>query len=265
LVVQNSQCLILTCQVIKYILFDCDNTLVLSEHLAFEACTELTNEVLKAYGIDKVFTLKELLTDYVGMNFRGMLVKMQEIYKFTIPPAELDTRVNEEVDRVVAKLLQKAEPCEGAPEQVEKIKQEGKIPMAVVSTSAKPRVIASLVKTGMGNGRYWSDDHVFSAATSLVPPSSKPDPAIYLHACKVLGVKPEEAVAVEDSKSGATAAMRAGIPCIGYVGVYGLEDGPEKMKQMEQVLLEQCKVKAIMHNWSEFQDCLKKVDAAAQL
>jgi beta-phosphoglucomutase-like phosphatase (HAD superfamily) len=250
---------------VKYILFDCDNTLVLSEHLAFEACTELTNEVLKAHNVDKVFTIKELLTDYVGMNFRSMLVKMQEIYKFTIPPAELEARVSQEVDRVVAKLEQKAEPCEGAPEQVERIKQEGKIPMAVVSTSAKPRVIASLVKTHMGNGRYWPDDHVFSAATSLNPPSGKPDPAIYLHACKVLGVEPKDCVAVEDSKSGATAAMRAGIPCIGYVGVYGLEDGEEKMKQMEKVLLEQCKCKVIMHNWSEFPECLKTVDAAAQL
>lgn len=250
---------------VKYILFDCDNTLVLSERLAFEACTELTNEVLKAYGIDKVFTVHELLTDYVGMNFRSMLVKMQEIYKFKIPADDLERRVGEEVDRVVAKLLQKAEPCEGAPEQVERLHKEGKIPMAVVSTSAKPRVIASLVKTNMGNGRYWPDDHVFSAATSLDPPSSKPDPAIYLHACKVLGVKPEDAVAVEDSKSGATAAMRAGIPCIGYVGVYGLEDGEEKMKQMEKVLLEQCKCKAIMHHWSEFPEMLKKVEAAAHI
>jgi len=250
---------------VKYILFDCDNTLVLSERLAFEACTELTNEVLKAYNVDKVFTVHELLTDYVGMNFRGMLVKMQEIYKFTMPQAELDKYFGTEVDRVVAKLLEKAVPCEGAPEQVERIKQEGKIPMAVVSTSAKPRVIASLVKTGMGNGRYWSDDPAFSAAPTLDPPSSKPDPAIYLHACKVLGVKPEDCVAVEDSKSGATAAMRAGIPCIGYVGVYGLEDGEEKMKQMEQVLSEQCKCKVIMRNWSEFPECMKAVEAAAQL
>jgi beta-phosphoglucomutase-like phosphatase (HAD superfamily) len=246
-------------------LFDCDNTLVLSEKLAFEACTELTNEVLKKYGIDKVFTVHELLTDYVGMNFRSMLVKMQEIYKFTMPSEDLEKFVSMEVNRVVAKLLEKATPCEGAPEEVEKIHKEGKIPMAVVSTSAKPRVIASLVKTNMGNGRYWSDDHVFSAATSLDPPSSKPDPAIYLHACKVLGVKPEDAVAVEDSKSGATAAMRAGIPCIGYVGVYGLEDGEEKMRQMEKVLLEQCKCKVIMYNWSEFPECLKKVQATSHI
>jgi len=34
---------------VKYILLDCDNTLCLSERLAFEACTDLTNELLEKY------------------------------------------------------------------------------------------------------------------------------------------------------------------------------------------------------------------------
>jgi beta-phosphoglucomutase-like phosphatase (HAD superfamily) len=192
-----------------------------------------------------------------------MMVGLQKKHNFTMPHSELEDYVSMEVDRVVAKLQAKATPCPGAPEQVEALK--GKYPMAVVSTSAKPRVIASLEKTGMGHGKYWSDDHVFSAATSLNPPSSKPDPAIYLHAAKVLGVKPEECVTVEDSKSGATAAMRAGIPCIGYVGVYKLEEGEEKMKQMEQILTEQCKCAAIMYDWKEFPECLKKIDPQIKL
>jgi len=245
--------------VIKYILFDCDNTLVLSEKLAFEACADLTNELLEKHKVEaKKYTGHDLLEDFVGMNFRGMMVALQKKHNFTMAAEELDDYVDREVGKVVEKLMQKAVPCPGAPEEVEKLK--GKFPMSVVSTSAKPRVIASLLKTGLGNGKYWSDDHVFSAATSLDPPSSKPDPAIYLHAAKVLGVKPEECVTVEDSKSGATAAMRAGIPCIGYVGVYKLEEGEEKEKQMVKVLEEQCKVGAIMYNWSEFQDCLKKID-----
>jgi beta-phosphoglucomutase-like phosphatase (HAD superfamily) len=192
-----------------------------------------------------------------------MMVGLQKKHNFTMPSDELDDYVDREVGAVTAKLSQKATPCPGAPEEVEKL--AGKYPMAVVSTSAKPRVIASLLKTGLGNGKYWPDEHVYSAATSLKPPSSKPDPAIYLHAAKELGVKPEECVTVEDSKSGATAAMRAGIPCIGYVGVYKLEEGEEKEKQMAKTLTEQCNCKAIMYNWTEFQDCLKKIDPAVKL
>jgi len=36
---------------ITTLLFDCDNTLVLSEELAFEACAELANEILASRNI----------------------------------------------------------------------------------------------------------------------------------------------------------------------------------------------------------------------
>ena len=80
---------------------------------------------------------------------------------------------------------------------------------------------------------YFPHDYVFSAATSLEKPTTKPNPAIYLHACKHIGVHPGECVAVEDSKSGATAAFRAGIPCIAYVGCY---HGAKKQKEIAEVL-----------------------------
>lgn len=193
------------------------------------------------------------------MNFRGMVLRLQEKHHFTMEAAELDDYVDQEVGRVVKKLLEKAVECPGVTEELEKLKAAG-IKMSVVSTSAKPRVIASLVKTGLGEGKYWPDEHVYSAATSLNPPSSKPDPAIYLYAAEQLGFKPEECVTVEDSKSGATAAMRAGIPCIGYVGIYGLEEGKEKEEEMAKALTETCKVKTVMYDWKNFQQHLKEVD-----
>jgi len=243
---------------VKYILLDCDNTLVLSERLAFEACTELTNEILEKHNISDRYTVDQLLETFVGQNFRGMIKGLQERHNFKMEPAEIDDYVDRELGAVTLKLSQKATECPGATEELEKLKQMG-YPMAVVSTSAKPRVVASLQKVGIDH--YFPNEHVYSAATSLNPPSSKPDPAIYLYACKELGVKPEECVTVEDSKSGATAAKRAGIPLIGYVGVYRIEEGEEKEKQMAKVLTEECGAKAIMYNWSEFQDCLKKVES----
>jgi len=140
-------------------------------------------------------------------------------------------------------------------------RRHGRQPAApsVVSTSAKPRVVASLEKVGID--KYFPNEHVYSAATSLNPPSSKPDPKIYLYACEQLGVKPEECVTVEDSKSGATAAMRAGIPTIGYVGVYGIEEGKEKMEQMAKVLKEQCNAAAIMYDWKDFPGLLNQIEA----
>jgi len=245
---------------VKYILLDCDNTLCLSERLAFEACTDLTNELLEMYKIPDRYTVDDLLEAFVGQNFRGMMVGLQKKHNFQMPADQLEEYVGKELGAVTAKLKAKCKPCPGAPEEIERLKQAG-YPMSVVSTSAKPRVVASLEKTGID--KYFPNEHVYSAATSLDPPSSKPDPKIYLYACEQLGVKPSETVTVEDSKSGATAAMRAKIPCIGYVGVYGIEEGKEKMEQMAKILKEQCNCVEIMYDWKEFPELLKKVEASS--
>ncbi|CAO2654962.1 Nn.00g116950.m01.CDS01 [Neocucurbitaria sp. VM-36] len=242
----------------KYIMLDCDNTLVQSERLAFEACADLTNIVMEKHNIDTRYTADSLLEDFVGHNFRGMLKGLQKKHNFTMPEDELEDFVEQELGAVTRKLSQKAVECPGVTNELNKLKEQG-YPMSVVSTSAKSRVVASIEKAGIAH--FFPPEHVYSAATSLDPPSSKPDPAIYIYAAEQLGVKPSEAITVEDSKSGATAAMRAGIPCIGYVGIYGIEEGKEKMDQMAKLLTEETKCAAIMYDWKEFQECLKKVEA----
>jgi len=243
---------------VKYILLDCDNTLCKSERLAFEACADLTNEVLEKYGIPDRYDTDSLLEDFVGNNFRNMLIGLQKKHNFTMSQKDVEDYVDMELGRVTQKLSEKCEECPGVTEQLEWAKAQG-YPMSVVSTSAKPRVVASLKKTGLM--RFFEDKHVYSAATSLSPPSSKPDPKIYLYACEQLGVKPEEVLTVEDSNSGATAAMRANIPTIGYVGIYGIEEGKEKEDQMAEKLTTNCKAAVIMHDWKEFPECIKKIEA----
>ncbi|WPH00133.1 Hypothetical protein R9X50_00295600 [Acrodontium crateriforme] len=243
---------------VKYILLDCDNTLCQSERLAFEACAELTNEVLKKHDIPDRYDVDSLLEDFVGHNFRNMLIGLQKKHNFTMTADEVDEYVAMELGKVTQKLSEKCVECPGVTEQLEWARKQG-YPMAVVSTSAKPRVIASLKKTNLM--RFFTDEKVFSAASSMPKPSSKPDPAIYLWACDKLGVKPEECLTVEDSKSGATAGMRAGIPLIGYVGIYKLEEGAAKEKQMAETLTEVTKAEVIMYDWKEFPECVKKIEA----
>ncbi|KAI9672653.1 MAG: hypothetical protein M1831_000088 [Alyxoria varia] len=245
---------------ITQILFDCDNTLVLSESLAFEACSDLANEILEKQGKPERYTGPSLLSEFVGYNFRGMLVGLQKKHNFSLPQDELDEYVEKELGAVVKKLNEKAEPCAGVMPVLEKYHEEKKYKLAIVSSSALSRVKASIAHTRMDH--FFNPDHVFSAATSLEKPTSKPDPAIYLHACKVLGVQPGECVAIEDSRSGATAAKNAQIPLIGYVGPYYEEGGEEKVKSMEKVLKDECGALAIMHHWKEFDECMEKVIAA---
>jgi len=239
---------------ITQILFDCDNTLVLSEELAFEACADLANEILEKQGISDRYTGNQLIVDFVGQNFRGMMVSLQKKYEFELSSEELDRYVKEEENAVIKKLEEKGQPCIGAMDELDKLAASKKYGLAVVSSSALRRVQASLKK--VGQDKYFPIDHVFSAATSLEKPTTKPDPAVYLHSLKVIGKKAEECVAVEDSKSGATAAVRANIPTIAYVGSYPTM---EKQKEVAKTLTDLgCKV--VMYNWSEFDECMKKIE-----
>ncbi|KAK4153143.1 HAD-like domain-containing protein [Chaetomidium leptoderma] len=240
---------------INTLLLDCDNTLVLSEELAFEGCADLINEIAttKNVPLDKPFTGESLIIEFVGQNFRGMMVSLQKRFNFEMTDAELDDYVRREEDVVIAKLEEKLVSCEGADDVLAKLAASGKYKLAVVSSSALRRVQASIDK--VGQAKYFGDD-VYSAATSLPKPTSKPDPAIYLHAMEKLGKKADECVAVEDSKSGTLSGVRAGLKVIGYVGPYK-EEEREKMVG----ILKEAGAVIIMQDWNEFDACLAKVDS----
>lgn len=228
--------------------------MVLSEELAFEACAELANEILEKYGIPDRYTGDQLIKDFVGQNFRGMMISLQAKYKFEMDKAELEEYVKKEEDKVIAKLEAKAKPCVGATEAIEKLYNSKKYGLAVVSSSAQRRVRASMIK--VSQDQYFDPDKVFSAATSLEKPTSKPDPAIYLYALDYVKKTPAETVAVEDSKSGCLSAIRAGIPVIAYVGSY---NGEEMQEEMGKRLMD-IGARVVMKDWSEFDKCLEIVE-----
>lgn len=180
---------------------------------------------------------------------------------FEIPPAKFDAYVAKELDAVIANLRKKAKPCVGVHAVLDQLQKENKYKLAIVSSSAMPRVVASIEVTEMDHYFDKPEKGIFSAASSIDPPTSKPNPAIYLHACKVLGYKPSECIAIEDSRSGATAAKNAGIPLLGYVGPY-YDETPEKVKSMEKLFSDELGAFAVMHNWSEFFDLVKKYESS---
>ena len=206
-------------------------------------------------GLNQEYTGESLIVNFVGQNFRGMMTTLQKQFNFKLEQEELDTYVQTEVDRVITKLEAKAEPCDGSMEVLAKLHDEKKYKLAVVSSSALRRVLVSIAKTGQD--KYFPTGEVYSAATSLPKPTSKPDPAIYLHVLEKYGAKPEECVAVEDSISGATAAIRAKIPLIGYVGAYHTD--AEKREISGRLAELGCK--NVMSHWDEFEKCLAAIEA----
>jgi HAD superfamily hydrolase (TIGR01509 family) len=209
---------------------------------------------LEAHGIPDRYTGDQLIKDFVGQNFRGMMVSLQNKYNFEIDAEKLEGYVTKEEDKVIAKLEEKAKACIGATEELEKLYASKQYGLAVVSSSALRRVVASIKR--VGQDKFFDGIKIFSAATSLPKPTSKPDPAIYLYALEQVGKTAGETVAVEDSKSGALSAVRAGIPVIAYVGSY---NGEETQKEMAKVLTD-LGAKTVMYNWSEFEDRMKDIE-----
>jgi len=241
---------------ITTLLFDCDNTLVLSEELAFEGCAEVANALCrdKEVALAADLTGPALMSEFVGQNFRGMLASLQARHGFSLTAAEADALVRREEDVVIAKLRAALKPCEGADAALERIAAARRpYTRAVVSSSALRRVRASLET--VGQDRFFAPEHVFSAASSLDPPSSKPDPAVYLHALATLDRRAGECVAVEDSRSGTLSAARAGIPVLGYVGPY-----PEGQKQEMARRLTESGAVVIMGHWDELEEKLAEIE-----
>ena len=82
----------------------------------------------------------------------------------------------------------------------------GRVPVAVVSGSARAEIEPVLAKAGL-----------LESVTAIVASDdigrSKPDPEGYLIALQMLGVEAAQAAAVEDSEAGVEAAKAAGLYC----------------------------------------------------
>lgn len=83
--------------------------------------------------------------------------------------------------------------------------------LAVASSSPSTWVRPHLDRLGL--------DGYFPVVSCADPPTpGKPDPTVYLEACAELGVDPSDALAIEDSTHGVSAAMAAGMRCIAVPG-----------------------------------------------
>lgn len=94
----------------------------------------------------------------------------------------------------------------GAKEALSRLKQKG-FKVALATATPVERASRQLKETGI----YEYFDEIVSAAGVE---RGKPAPDVYLAACRLLGEKPEDCVAVEDSPNGVRSAYDAGLRVI---------------------------------------------------
>jgi beta-phosphoglucomutase-like phosphatase (HAD superfamily) len=233
---------------LQALLCDADGNLFPSEEPAFEASAEVTNRFLAELGSAQRYTAEELRLASTGMNFRTTSRRLA--VEAGSPDVDIEPWVVEEKRAVTAYLGKVLRPHEETTTAVTELARY--LRPAVVSSSALTRLDACFRATGLAE--LLPADVRFSAEDSLPVPTGKPDPAVYLHACRQLGVEPAAGLAVEDSVAGTLSAVRAGCPTVGNL----LFVQPQEREERAAALREAGAL-AVVGSWRELADLLLPV------
>jgi beta-phosphoglucomutase-like phosphatase (HAD superfamily) len=211
---------------LRVLLLDADGSLFPSEAPAFDASADVTNRFLAALGIEVTYTPEQLLATTTGKNFRTTAVDLAAAHGVALEPAPapsrggrrptltppmLDDWVAEEKHLVSAHLGQVMRPDAAVLGPLRRLAE--RYQLAAVSSSALSRLDECFRATGLAE--LIPAERRYSAEDSLPTPTSKPDPAVYLHALARLRVEASQTIAVEDSVPGARSAVAAGIATVG--------------------------------------------------
>ena len=195
---------------IKQLIFDCDGVLVDSEIIAAQVMVEL----LEKSGI--IITLEYYLHNCTGKTFSGLKKELSE--QFTTPlPDDFLYEVTTLMDK---KARTDLKPIPN----IHRVLEQSKLPKAVVSNSDVYQIKHAINHINIA---HHFSDNIFSSQMVKLP---KPDPGIYLLAAEKLEVETENCLVVEDSISGATAAVQAGMQVIGFTaGTHIINGHKEKL------------------------------------
>jgi HAD superfamily hydrolase (TIGR01509 family) len=183
------------------VIFDCDGVLVDSEVIS----NDVLARALSAEGLPT--TLAESRRDYQGLLLSEVVSQAEAKLGHTLPK---DWLADYERDRTAA-FHRDLRPVPGAAEAVRHVVGNG-IAVCVASQGKLEKTRLSLELTGLR--QLFPRGTLFSAHGV---PRGKPHPDLFLHAASMMGAEPSGCVVVEDTASGVTAAVSAGMRVLGYV------------------------------------------------
>lgn len=184
------------------VLFDCDGVLVDSERVYVGVDVEVLTELGCSFSREEVVEL------FVGSSAEVCTAIVEE---------HLGRRLEADWQRRYAHryeeaLLAEAAAVDGIAEALDRLTALA-VPFCVASNSGHETIRRGLKLTGLLE--RFADGRVFSATDVA---RGKPEPDLFLHAARTLGVDPARCAVVEDSPYGVRAARAAGMRAFGYCG-----------------------------------------------
>lgn len=182
----------------KMVIFDCDGVLVDSE--------TLTNSVLQKnladHGLD--LSLDQVMDTFVGGTMAVVMVEARKL-----GAALPDDWLGNIYSNIFHALERSVELVPHVPALLDVLDKAG-VAYAVGSNGPMRKMEITLGRTGL-----WDrlKGRAFSSHDCAAP---KPAPDVYLKAAHLAGIDPSDCVVIEDSATGARAAVAANMPCFGY-------------------------------------------------
>ena len=184
----------------QLVIFDCDGVLVDSEQIS----NGLLAERLTAAGLPT--TSARARREYQGLLLTDVLASAERRLGSRLPEHWLATFERERAEAFRRHL----EPVAGAAEAVQRVISAG-IGVCVASQGKLSKTALSLRLTGLDD--FFPAQARFSAESVA---HGKPAPDLFLLAAASMEIKPAHCMVVEDTSSGITAAVAAGMRAVGY-------------------------------------------------
>jgi HAD superfamily hydrolase (TIGR01509 family) len=182
---------------LKAIIFDLDGTIIDTETTWYIAL----NEHYQHYGAELSLELYSTCigTDLAAFNPYTYLINELNVQ---VDPVEFKEMVRQRYND----LMENEQIRPGVKSYLEQARSAG-LKLALASSSDRAWVEKHLQQLGLLE--YFDVIRTADDVSKV-----KPDPELYEQTLLALGVRPEEAVAIEDSPNGARAAVAAGLPCL---------------------------------------------------
>ncbi|WP_374646288.1 HAD family hydrolase [Tabrizicola sp.] len=179
------------------VLFDCDGVITDTEGPTFD----LLIADLASHGLP--LTRRQLETDYIGGTIETVAQRARAAG--AVLPGDWVARF---YDRMYAMLAEGTALVPGVLDVFDRLDAAG-IPYAVGSNGTPG-------KMGISLGQHGLLPRFRAVLSGQALGRPKPAPDVYLAAAAACGADPAACVVIEDSPSGARAALAAGIPCLGF-------------------------------------------------
>ncbi|MFM2305152.1 MAG: hypothetical protein RLZZ135_2565 [Cyanobacteriota bacterium] len=202
----------------KAVIFDCDGTLVDSEFIGNRVLSESMFEL----GLD--LSTEECIARFTGCKMADCLSELESDLGKPLPEgfiAILRNRISEAFRLDLQAFV-----------GVEKVLKKLKVPICVASSGPIEKIELSLTHTNL---IQYFQGRIFS---SYEIGMWKPDPSLFIHAAKQMGIDPQNCLVVEDSRPGFQAAKAAGMKLLKF--------------QPESTTSPICDESTVFHSYSEF-------------